>query len=495
MFIYNSLSGKKEKLVKPRAGKPLRLFVCGPTVYDSPHLGHMRTAVAFDIIVRFLRSRGFDIVYLQNITNVDDKIIARARGLKKNPFAFASHFEKEYYGAMRAFHVDSVDIYARASNFIPHIISQIKKLIRKGYAYEIPDDGYYFDISKFADYGKLSRRTALQAEDSISRIDEGVKKRNKGDFCLWKFTDIANNTNKRRITRIKYPYRLRIINSEPAWETELGFGRPGWHIEDTAITESFFGVQYDLHGGGIDLKFPHHEAEIAQQEAASEKKPFVRFWMHVGSLVLNGKKMSKSLKNFISTDKFLKNYGSNDEEAANMFRMIALNHHYRSPVDFTNALADSSLSSYRNISEFLLKLEFLRKRAGIGEKKKKIFSKREIACAEKEFIKKMEDDFNTLEAMGVIFKIINKIQARVWELPRSEAASLSNLLFQLLQVFGFTFEKARIPKEIRGFVKKRELYRRNKQFMQADALRKRIQGLGYEVEDTPIGPFIKKFVR
>ena len=295
--IYNTLSGKKERLIKPK-GRPLRLFVCGPTVYDYSHLGHARTYLAFDIIVRYLNFQGFKVFYVQNITNIDDKIINRAKRLKKQPLALANFFEKKFYEDMKNLKITSVDKYARASDFIPQIIKQIQTLIKKGHAYKIEGDGYYFDLKTFPDYGKLSKRTVLEAEDAVSRIDEGVAKRNKGDFALWKLT-----------------------NEKSSWPTPLGQGRPGWHIEDTAISESFFGPQYDLHGGANELKFPHHEAEIAQQESASGKKPFVKIWIHTGVLFINGKKMSKSLKNFISIHDFLKN------KDANLLRWIVLNHH------------------------------------------------------------------------------------------------------------------------------------------------------------------------
>src|SRR3989338_6653898 len=271
MILYNTLSQKKERLLKPR-GRALKMFVCGPTVYDDPHIGNARTYLAFDAFVRYVRNRGWKVSYLQNVTHIyhtiipppppppppgtpppslasdafvryvrnrgwkvsslqnvtdiDDKIIARAREEGVPAAKIARRYERVYLGNMRDLGISSVDRYARATDFIPEIVRQIKTLLRRRHAYLIPGDGYYFDLSTFPDYGKLARRTTLQAEDAVSRIDLSAKKRNRGDFALWKFSKTG----------------------EPSWKTELGAGRPGWHIEDTAISERFFGPQYDLHG-------------------------------------------------------------------------------------------------------------------------------------------------------------------------------------------------------------------------------------------------------
>ncbi|MGH7239994.1 MAG: class I tRNA ligase family protein, partial [Candidatus Saccharimonadales bacterium] len=240
--IYNTLTKTKE-VIKPFKGKTVRLFVCGPTVYDFSHIGHARTYVIFDAFAKYLKQIGFSVHYLQNLTNIDDKIILRAKERGVSPLDLAAAFEKKHLEDMKRLGVTSVRKYARATDYIKQIISQIKRLEQKGYAYSL-QDGMYFDIAKFKDYGKLSGRTALQAEDSVSRIDYSKDKRNRGDFCLWKFTE-----NK---------------DQEPWWPSPWGDGRPGWHIEDTAITEKFFGPQYEIHGGAVDLIFPHHEAEVAQ---------------------------------------------------------------------------------------------------------------------------------------------------------------------------------------------------------------------------------------
>src|SRR3989344_8690882 len=259
--IFNTISHKKEVL-KPLKKNRVNLFVCGPTVYDFSHIGHARSYIIIDCFVKYLKKMGFKVFYLQNITDIDDKIILRAKEKEVLPKDLSLAFEKEYLKDMKILSVDSVNKYARATDYIPEIINQVQRLLEKGYAYTL-EDGIYFDTKKFKDYGKLSGRTVLQAEDAISRVDYSQFKKNRGDFCIWKF---KNN------------------EKEPSWQSSFGEGRPGWHIEDTAITEKFFGPQYDIHGGGRDLIFPHHEAEIAQMEAVSGKKPMVKYWIHTGFL-------------------------------------------------------------------------------------------------------------------------------------------------------------------------------------------------------------------
>ncbi|MDP2704078.1 MAG: cysteine--tRNA ligase [bacterium] len=473
MHIYDSLSGTKKILKKTR--DTLRLFVCGPTVYDDSHIGHARTQIAFDIIVRYLRARGWKIRYLQNITDVDDKIIKRAKEENKNPLNLAKKFEKSYYEDLKALNVTQVDTFARASDFIPQIVKQVKTLIRKGYAYTLKEQGVYFDIKKFKDYGKLGRRTVTQAEDGVSRIDDNINKRNKGDFALWKFVSVPKPH-----TLVASGYTL--VNGEPVWGSPLGPGRPGWHIEDTAITEKYFGPQYDLHGGGLDLKFPHHEAEIAQQEAASGKKPFVKIWLHAGLIRVNEKKMSKSLGNFITIKDFLKLHPQE------VLRWIVLSHHYRSPANYSEKLAENAKESMGTLREFLEKLVLVEKK-GRG-KNSKIKSAEERA--KKDFHAAMEDDFNTPVALAALFTLVNEINKDVWLLSKKDARSIKKFLKETLQTLGISLKTEVVPEKVRKLAEKRDLSRAHKQFMQADALRKSIEALGYRVEDTPLGPLVRK---
>jgi len=480
MLVFNTLTGQKTELEAPK-GRPLNIFVCGPTVYDHSHIGHARTYLAFDIITRYLRAKKIKVFYLQNITDVDDKIIDRAGKEKTSPLALAKNFEREYYKDMRALGIVSVNKYARATDHIKEIIAQIQTLVKKGHAYKIENDGYYFDISTFPDYGRLSRRTTEQAEDAISRIDESINKRNKGDFALWKFSKTQTGAKSKS-------YTMKVTAGEPAWATPLGSGRPGWHIEDTAITENYFGPQYDMHGGGIELKFPHHEAEIAQQESASGKKPFVKIWMHTGSLLINGKKMSKSLGNFTTIKEFLKSGGEAEtaEDMADVLRMIVILSHYRSPVDYGKGTKDFARGNLRSTKKWLEKLQLDRPistQNRIGGL---------IDAAEKEFNDAMGDDFNTPRALSSIFILMNGLR-KIGPLNRQEAKIARNFIYKKIKTFGFYMKlpkKPRIPQEIKALVKEREAYRRNKQFIQSDALRKKTEGLGYKIEDTPGGPFV-----
>jgi len=242
MKLYNTLSKKIEEF-KPLNDKGVNLFVCGPTVYDLSHIGHAKTYIQLDILARVLKALEYEVFYLQNITDIDDKIIARAKEKSISWDALARHFEGEYLKDMEALGNVSVAKYVRATDYMVDIIKQVQTLMDKGHAYKI-DDGIYFEISTFPEYGKLSGRKEVQENDAESRIDQSGHKRGWNDFCLWKFSK----------------------PDEPVWDAPFGKGRPGWHIEDTAITEHFFGPQYDIHGGGVDLIFPHHEAEITQME-------------------------------------------------------------------------------------------------------------------------------------------------------------------------------------------------------------------------------------
>src|SRR3989338_8088878 len=359
--IYNTLSRKKE-VFKPINAEKVNMFVCGLTVYDYAHLGHAKTYVQFDFIVRYLRSFGLKVFYLQNITDIDDKIINRAKEKNLDWKKLKETYEKTYMEDMKKLNVVSVNKYARATDYIPEIISQVKRLIKKGYAYKI-SDGWYFDLSKDKDYGKLAKRTELQIEDAISRIDENKDKRNKGDFCLWKFSRPG----------------------EPVWKSDIGNGRPGWHIEDTAITEKEFGSQYDIHGGGLDLIFPHHEAEIAQMESISGKKPFVKYWMHTGFLKINKEKMSKSLGNFFTIKEILKRY------SPETIRYFFISTHYRKPIDFSKETMENAKNSYNRLKNISKEIR--------NDKK---INKKYLD----DFEKAMNDDLNTPNAMQVLWALV-----------------------------------------------------------------------------------------
>lgn len=475
--LYNTLSQQKE-IFRPKKTKKVNLFVCGPTVYDFAHLGHARVYLVFDMIVKYLREKGYEVFYLQNITDVDDKIINRAIEEKIFWKDLSRRFEKEYLEDMKALNINSVNKYARATAHIKEIISQIKRLLEKGYAYQIKD-GIYYDIKKFKDYGKLSKRTAFQAEDAVSRIDEAIEKRNKGDFCLWKFVKPERQKSGEKFLKI------------PRWSSPFGNGRPGWHIEDTAITEKYFGPQYDIHGGGRDLIFPHHEAEIAQIEAISGKKPFVKYWLHVGLLTVNGQKMSKSLGNFVTIRDFLKKH------SARILRLLILKTHYRSPLNYSEKEIEQVKKQLERIDEFLDKLNRIkRKKAGKksnGNINKTIFLK-ELSA---KFEKAMEDDFNTPVALAVVFNLINRGNQLLDQnkLTPADARDILNFLRKIDKIFNFLFwgkKVTKIPAFIKKLVREREEARKRKDWKLADEIRKKIKQQGFWIEDTKEGPQIKK---
>ncbi len=454
MLIYNTLSGKKEDITALKK-RLLRLFVCGPTVYDYSHLGHARTYLMFDVLVNYLRHRGFAVNYLQNITDIDDKIIERAHEERRDPQRLARFFEKAYYQDMRALGVKNVSRYARASDFIEQIQNQILRLTKKGYAY-LTKNGVYFSVKKSKDYGKLSRQN-LEALRPGWRVEADPEKKDPLDFALWKFK--------------KYPY-------EPSWPSPWGEGRPGWHIEDTAIAEADFArMQYELHGGAVDLKFPHHESEIAQAEAISGKKPYVKIWMHTGFLMVDDEKMSKSLGNFITIRDFLKNY------PPAVLRMAFLKYHYRSPINYNHGVVLQAANTVNSVSEFVSKLNLVKKNGRIGAA---VADK--IKAAKDEFLGKMDDDFNTAEALATIFKLIGSFQSQLLSLNTKEAAAIKLYLKERLKILGIDASFALPPPEIRRIASAREQARVKRDFSRADRLRKKIESLGYIIEDTPLGP-------
>ncbi|MCX6720971.1 MAG: cysteine--tRNA ligase [Candidatus Staskawiczbacteria bacterium] len=464
--IFNTLSGSKEEF-KPLKGKKVNLFVCGPTVYDYSHIGHARNYVVFDSFVKYLKLRGYTVFYLQNITDIDDKIIARAREKGVSPKDLAIAFEKEYLKDMEALGINSVSKYARATNYIKEIISQVQRLQEKDFAYKIDSDGIYFDISRFANYGKLSGRTVLGAEDAVSRIDYSKDKRNRGDFCLWKFSE-----------------NLSANSPEPFWPASFGAGRPGWHIEDTAITEKFFGPQYDIHGGARDLIFPHHEAEISQMEAVSGKSPLVKYWMHVGFLTVNGQKMSKSIGNFITISDFLKRC------PANYLRFFIIRNSWRQPVDYSESVLIEIRTTVEKIEDFLRRLKSVKMIKGNKE------ANALIKQIKENFYKELDDDFNTPQAFAVLFDFMKQINQYLDKdaISKKQAGDVYKFFQEIDKVFGIiNFKKVNqtIPAEIKKLVKTREECRRNKDWQKSDELRKEIETKGFSVEDTDKGTVVK----
>jgi len=460
MKIYNTMTGEEESFLPMRENR-VRIFVCGPTVYDDAHIGHARTYIAFDLIARYLSYRGYSVFYVQNITDIDDKIINRASELEVPPLVLARRFEKRYIEDMLNLGVNAVNLYVRATEHIDEIIDQIKRLIDKGFAYETVT-GVYFDESKFPDFGKLSHQSA---EDLLNhRIEPDPTKRNPGDFSLWK----------------KRPEGL-------AWDSPWGRGRPGWHIEDTAITETYFGPQYDIHGGARDLIFPHHEAEIAQMEASSGKKPMVRYWMHTGFLNVDREKMSKSLGNFVTIRDIMARY---DPET---FRFFILSTHYRSPIDFSVDGLDQARRSLERIHTLVHAID--ERLVGAGEDLKLTAEGygEETAETKKRLIDAMDDDFNTPHVFSIIFDLVRDVNRRMNEgtISLNELSDVRVLLSEFGDMLGLGLckeviktEQEETSRDLLGLlVDVRQKLRNKKDWALSDEIRDRLRDMGIDLED------------
>ena len=481
MKIYSTISREKERLKTIHSGR-INLFVCGPTVYDDSHIGHARTYIAFDVVARYLKYRGYSVFYLQNITDVDDKIINRAAESGVSPRALARKFEQRYLEDMQALGVSNVNYYARATEHIPEIISQIERLMEKGFAYET-DTGVYFDESLFPDFGKLSHQSAEELEKH--RIEPDPTKRNSGDFALWKKRQKGEGSSG-------HGNQDNQFDKEVVWDSPWGKGRPGWHIEDTAITETYFGPQYDIHGGAMDLIFPHHEAEIAQMEAASGKKPLVRYWMHTGFLNVGGEKMSKSLGNFTTIRDMLKEYD------AQAFRLFVLLSHYSSAIDFS---PDALKQAHRSLERLQKAAKIITESIDAEDEKDRDLGTIEdadpaVAAARAQFQEHMENDFNTPYALRALFDLIRDINRRIndGKISQKGLKEARELLLQAGEVLGLSFSSpavmAREKAEADTATKLAELLiwtrqrlREKKDWQIADEIRTRMKELGISVED------------
>ena len=493
--LYNTMSREKELFKTKNNDKNVNLFVCGPTVYDDAHIGHGRTYISFDTIKRYLEFKGYSVFYVENITDIDDKIIARAKERNIDFEKLARTYEEKFKEDMEKLNVNSVNLYPRATYHLKEIFSQIQRLIEKGYAYET-ETGVYFETAKFKDFGKLSNRKLDKLE--THRIATDSSKKDSKDFTLWKKT-----------------------NESPYYKSRWGNGRPGWHIEDTAITEKYLSSQYDIHGGGLDLIFPHHYAEISQMEAISGKKPLVNYWMHTGFLNVDGVKMSKSLGNFITIRDLLENW---DPMA---YRLFVLSTHYRSPIDFSSKSLNQSTKNLDRLKNTVNTLkETLSNIENIKISKKsstEISEKYNIRISEKssvntddevdkllnqlfsekeKFFFNMDDDFNTPRALAVILsftKVINsyikKINVKVnnGEVIKKDLKFIKeslSLFEDFEEIFKLNlFEKAEETKEdissqlldIISFT--REKLREEKNYELSDEIRDKLNELGVEIKD------------
>jgi len=471
--IYNTLSRVKE-FFEPIHEGWVGIYVCGPTVYDWTHLGHARTYVAFDAIVRWLEYRGYRVFYIQNITDVghlaetgEDKVVGRAMRERIEPMALVEFYMREYFRDMDALGVRRPDISPRATGHIIDMIEAVKKLVEKGYAYEV-DGNVFFDTSKLQDYGKLSR---VKPEEMIAgaRIDVHPGKRDPRDFALWK--------------KAGEDYPLR-------WASPWGYGFPGWHIECTVMAMRYLGEQIDIHGGAIDLIFPHHENEIAQAEALTGRKPFVKYWMHTGLLTVNGEKMAKSLGNYVRVRDVLQEFSP---EAVRLFILSA---HYRSQLDYRREKIEEAEASVRRLIGILERIEeALAEKSYEGssslEERSLLEDLRRLSI---EFDESMDDDFNTAEALSRLYAM-SRVVNRILDLPRINRSILeeSRSIFSAkLRVLGLPDKLPRrrtpdrlIEELLKIIVDIRSEARRRKDYATADEIRRRLALIGVRLEDLP----------
>jgi cysteinyl-tRNA synthetase len=460
--VMNTMSGTEEEF-RPIHKNRVNMFVCGPTVYDHAHIGHARTYLAYDVIARYLRYKGFSLFYLMNITDVDDKIIERAKQRKINPLELSKNFNKEFLDDMFSLNMLSTNLFARASEHIPEMIDQIQRLLEKGYAYRVNGD-IYFTISEFPDYGRLSGQKPEELKKH--RIEPDPRKKDPNDFSLWK------SRNK----------------DELGWNSPWGWGRPGWHIEDTAITETYFGPQYDIHGGALELVFPHHEAEIAQAEAVTGKKPLVKYWIHTGMVNVKGQKMSKSLGNFVTIKEILQKYNSD------VLRIFFASSHYRSPIDYNEKNLENARENFRTISNAynMAKNALDIKRSKEQNKDSNYLD--DIQSHKNKFMEAMDDDFNTPVALSVMISFSKKLEAYVKEDPDVRIISQSiQMLDDFCTIFGVNVRRVTVsePKALEDFVELiielRDEARKRNDWKAADRIREKLSSMRISIEDSSEG--------
>lgn len=398
MKLHNSYTNQIEEF-KPIEENKVKMYVCGPTVYDYAHLGHARCYITWDVLYRYLKFKGYDVTYCRNVTDVDDKILKKAEKENKTPEEVSQYWYKQFENSMKALNTLKPDIEPFATKTLGEMIGMVKDLINKGYAYEVDGD-VYFRVKKFPHYGYLSKQPIDKLE-SGARIEVGEKKEDPLDFALWKKDE-------------KFGYK-----------SPWGIGRPGWHIECSAMSRKYLGKTIDIHAGGADLIFPHHENEIAQSECANGCK-FVNYWLHNGFVTINKEKMSKSLGNFLTIDDLLKKYDSNT------IRFFILTNHYRMPVEFSDDALSSASAGVKRM---------------LNAKRTPVDENLDITKTEeyKEFTDAMDDDLNTSKALAVLFDLANK--------ANKDEEGAFTILFKLAQTLGFTFEKATLSDdEISGVV-------------------------------------------
>ncbi|MFX0548491.1 cysteine--tRNA ligase [Hathewaya histolytica] len=464
MKIFNTLTRKKEEFVPIEEGK-VKMYVCGPTVYNFFHIGNARTFIMFDTIRRYLEYRGYQVDFIQNFTDIDDKMIKKANEDSITIKELGDNFINEYYTDADNLNIKRATINPRATEYMNEIISFVQDLIVKGYAYEV-DGNVYFETKKFHEYGKLSGQN-LEELQSGARISIDERKKNPMDFAIWKSAK----------------------PEEPYWESPWGKGRPGWHIECSCMSQKLLGETIDIHGGGMDLTFPHHENEIAQSEGRTGKL-FSNYWMHVAYINVDNKKMSKSLNNFLTARDALKKY---DYDVIRFFMMQA---HYRNQLNFSEELLESAKSSVERIYNTISNLESLMLEVETQKlREEETKTLKYIETYREKYIEKMDDDFNTADGISVIFDCIKEINTKVDNNSSKELIESSlNLIREMGQPLGILQKstKGDLEKEIEQLIEERQKARRDKNWALSDEIRDKLKGKGIVLEDTPQGVRWKK---
>ena len=426
----------------------VRIYLCGVTVYDESHIGHARTIIVFDVLRRYLESKGTEINFIQNFTDVDDKIINRAKSESKTANEISTRYINHYFSDFDGLNVKRATNYPKATEHILDIQDFIQKLIEKNIAYT-SQNGVYFSVSKFPEYGKLSKKKIDELQ-SGARIGIDEAKKDPLDFALWKFSEI-----------------------EPTWSSPWGKGRPGWHIECSAMSIKYLGENFDIHGGGRDLIFPHHENEIAQSESFTENS-FAKIWMHVGMVTINGEKMSKSLGNIKSIKHVLDNWG------ANIIRLFCLSGHYSKPIDYSEELLQENMTKWRQAETCYYELIH-------ADSSETNDFEEMIGQVGKEFDDALESDFNTHLALSAFFKLIKEINriAAENEIGKADALKIMPEFERMLDILGLSIPKITLDEKekINSLILKREELRKEKKFEEADQMRDKINEMNVELVD------------
>lgn len=460
MRVYNTLTNQKEDFVPVEEGK-VKIYACGPTVYNLFHIGNARPFVVFDTLRRYFQYKGYDVKFVQNFTDVDDKIINKAKQEGVAAQEVSEKYIEEYFDDASALNVLKADVHPKVSDHIEDIIEFVQTLIDKGYAYEADGDVYY-STRKFPDYGKLSGQNIDDLE-SGARIAVGESKKDPLDFVLWK---------------------ARKEESEIAWDSPWGMGRPGWHIECSTMARKHLGETIDIHGGGQDLQFPHHENEVAQSEACNGV-PFARYWMHNGYITINGKKMSKSLDNFFTVRDIRKEY------SGDVIRFFLLSGHYRSPINFSDKLMEQAKQGYDRIANAIETLEFLIENGTDNKFDNEESLLEKLDVYKDQFVTAMDDDLNTADGIAAIFDMVSAINLVVKDgsskTYAEEALERLKELTGVLGIFEGEDKDGSLGDEIQDLIEQRQVARAEKNWEKADEIRDKLADMGITLKDTPQG--------